>query len=223
MGLNWFTGAVGGAAIILSGLVGAVVSRRVMMTYVRDTAVAPGLIRSGSLGGGGGGASSLDVTRDADEDDERGEDWSVRGGARTGSSAGGSWTGRFGGGFSPISPSGSSFTLFGGGGRTGSDGGTPKEPGVAAPLTAAAMAAKEEGEALLARRAAAATAESEDTFLREWWWWDEAHSAPPPPAEPPAPTFPNNFAREMDDLERRHFAQVMCDQHDILTAALGPS
>jgi hypothetical protein len=36
--------------------------------------------------------------------------------------------------------------------------------------------------------------------------------------EPPAPAFPNSFEREMEALERRHFAQAMCDQHHFLVS-----
>ena len=31
---------------------------------------------------------------------------------------------------------------------------------------------------------------------------------PPPPDPPAAPNFPSNFEHEMEELERRHFAQV---------------
>lgn len=200
MGLNWFTLAVGASGVLVSGLVGAVISRRVMHAYVlgHKNAVAPnGNVRGSNPGGGGGG-----------EDPERGEDGSARSARR--SSAGGSWTaGWFGAGrVSGLTPRG---------------GGEP-QTGQRATLTAAAMAAKDErdahnlSEALLARRSAAAGWD-EDRFLWEWWW-EESEWGPPTPEEPPPVVFPNSFEREIEALERRHFAQMMCDQHQFLVSRM---
>lgn len=92
-------------------------------------------------------------------------------------------------------------------------------------LTAAAIAAREAHEARAANRAgghADPQLDEDDARFREPWW-----DAPPDPAagilsssrspydtDDDAPTFPGDFDRELDHLERAQLAQTLTDQHE---------
>ena len=92
-------------------------------------------------------------------------------------------------------------------------------------LTAAAIAAREAHEARAANRAgghADPQLDEDDARFREPWW-----DATPDPAagilsssrspydtDDDAPTFPGDFDRELDHLERAQLAQTLTDQHE---------
>ena len=86
-------------------------------------------------------------------------------------------------------------------------------------LTAAAIAAREAHEARAVNRAGGHSdpqLDEDDARFREPWW-----DAPPDPAagilydtDDDAPTFPGDFERELDHLERAQLAQTLTDQHE---------